>query len=109
MNEHVPMSDDPGEEYELVMPFVVVASKGGPYDDDAYCAGYEMGRLDADLDVEMIGLGTITETRTVRTANAAQADLVAMMHGWRTVKRTDHEDGEWTTLRFERSNVEMAP
>lgn len=36
-------------EYDLVMPFVTVTSAGGPHDDDAYVAGFEMGALDACL------------------------------------------------------------
>ena len=34
-------------DYELVMPFVVVTSAGGPYDDESYVAGFEASRVDA--------------------------------------------------------------
>lgn len=82
------MSND--EEWaELVMPFVAVTSKGGPYDDAAYVAGYEMGVLEGQLSgahdpVEGTsgppGVGTV---RWIRKANADQVDLIAMKHGRR--------------------------
>lgn len=65
-------------EYGLVMPFVNVASKGGPYDDDAYCAGWHMGGLDARLEHRY--LARVSET--IRSDDRAQADLVAMKHGY---------------------------
>lgn len=42
------MPDEP-DEYALVMPFTVVASVGGPYDDDAFAAGFTAGRIDCLL------------------------------------------------------------
>lgn len=65
---------------ELVMPFVVVASVGGPFDDQAYCAGYEMGALDSRLAAAAChGLGC--PTVTVLRGNVAQVELLAMKHG----------------------------
>jgi hypothetical protein len=88
---------DPAAEHELVMPFVAVASKGGPYDDGAYCAGYEMGQLDTLLERGPRG----RLERTIRSANAAQADLIAMQHGYVCTAQPAPEDPDWTLAVFE--------
>lgn len=67
--------DRPG--YGLVMPFLSVRSKGGPHDDTAYAAGYAMGLLDAEL-----GGSVFDQGRAVRVEDKAQADLIAMRHGF---------------------------
>lgn len=90
-----PTPEEPVE-YGLVMPFTVVASKGGPYDDAAYCAGYEMGQLDAAL-----AAGPRLHQVTIRTANVPQADLVAMRHGYTSEADAPSECGTWTWVVFE--------
>jgi hypothetical protein len=90
-------ADEPG--YGLVMPFVTVASKGGPHDDAAYCAGYEMGRLDAILQTgRQRGIGLLSTT--CRTENQAQADLIAMHRGY-TATFTESDVEGWTHAEFE--------
>lgn len=69
------MTADPG--FSLVVPFVVCESEGGSYDDQAFVAGFECGRLDVVLAgqrkrVEMV----------VRAASLPQVDLLAMRHGY---------------------------
>lgn len=88
------MADD--AEYSMLMPFTVVASKGGPYDDASYCAGYEMGQLDAALQA-----GPRLHQVTIRTANVAQADLVAMRRGYTSQASAPSECGQWTWVEFE--------
>lgn len=83
---------DEDADYGLVMPFVTVASKGGPHDDQAYVAGYEMGKLDVEL---LTGLDAFE--RTIRTDNVPQADLLAMRHGWKIESEATEYD-EWTTI-----------
>ena len=90
--------DDPMPGYELVMPFVVCASNGGPYDDDSFVAGYELGRLDRDLAVHA-ALEYASLARTLRSASLDQADLIAMRHGYR-MRRGGEHDGEWTDVDF---------
>ncbi len=82
------------QEYSLVVPFIPVASRGGPYDDTAYTAGYEMGLIDACLHV-----GAVHEA-IIRTANTLQADLIAMRRGY--VCQTSPVPGcpEWSHVRF---------
>lgn len=70
------MSEEQG--HELVMPFVTVASKGGPHDDDSYTAGWEMGALDVALSNDTVGY----HEQMIHAANAPQADLVAMKNGY---------------------------
>lgn len=93
------MSDEQENEsdYGLVMPFVNVASKGGPYDDAAYVAGWHMGGLDARLEPRY--LARVSET--IRSADASQADLLAMKHGYSlTLGESDYD--EWTYAEFVR-------
>lgn len=75
------MSDDHNGDnsghYELLMPFVSVKSNGGPHDDDSFCAGYQMGLLDAELAGSVFDQG-----RAIAAANREQADLIAMRHGF---------------------------
>jgi hypothetical protein len=82
---------------ELVMPFLPVTSKGGPFDDHAYTAGYEMGLLDALLG-HAYSFGR--QHRTIRVENREQADLLAMRHGWRTA--FFEHDNEWVGVEFVR-------
>ena len=94
------MSDTNEPTYELVMPFVVCKSAGGPFDDGAFTAGYEMGLLDNELAVlDIYKCGTIE--RTVRTANLPQVDLIAMRRGWIIRARLEWPDGEWTQVVLE--------
>lgn len=94
------MSDEPqdGEfNYDLVMPFLPVASKGGPYDDDAFCAGYAMGLLDAELGGSVFGQG-----RAVLVQNREQADLIAMRHGF-IAEFTEEQDPNWVSMTVRRA------
>lgn len=78
-------------EYGLVMPFVVCASQGGPYEDDAFVGGYECGQIDTALSLRQpIGY------RQVHTTSLPQLDLIAMRHGYRLLKGEDN-DG-WTEI-----------
>mgnify|MGYP001569445451 CR=1 FL=1 len=88
---------DEEHEYGLVMPFVAVKSKGGPYDDQAYAAGWEMGVLSAKLASSPLGHST-----TIRTDHAEQADLLAMRYGYRCEATRSEEWPEWTYVVFRR-------
>jgi hypothetical protein len=91
------VGDDDAREFGLVMPFVVVASNGGPYDDDAYVAGYEAGLVDAMLSAQPVKV----EGHTVRTANVLQVDLLAMHHGF-TCTAEDIGEG-WSVVDLRRA------
>lgn len=91
------MSDEQEPEYGLVMPFVNVASKGGPYDDLAYAAGWAMGALDTELGQWR----PVTVSKTIRTDDVAQADLVAMKNGYKA-KITESEVEGWSYVELTR-------
>jgi len=89
------MTDEANDEgYGLVMPFVTVASKGGPHDDQSYVAGWEMGALDARLEHERPAVLEMP----IQLDNVQQADLLAMKHGY-GYTITEH-DGQWSWLKL---------
>ena len=59
------------------MPFVVVESAGGPYEDESYIAGFEASRIDALLTQLPRRIAI-----AVRTPNLPQVDLIAMSHDY---------------------------
>ena len=83
---------------ELVMPFVTVASKGGPHDDAAYVAGWEMGALDAMLSAAPEVCMQLRHT--IHSVNAPQADLIAMRHGFKSRVTVFEECPEWSTVEL---------
>lgn len=95
------MASEP--EFELVMPFVTVASAGGPHDDDAYTAGWQMGSLDA-------ALASSVANRwhdSIRSDCRGQADLIAMKHGW--AAEFEDSDGGWLHMTLTRRSAEGGP
>jgi hypothetical protein len=84
--------------YGLVMPFVVVTSVGGPYEDAAFVAGYGTGQLDARMQYEK----PITIECTVLSELTRQIDLSAMRHGYRLRATPSEEYPEWTFIRLTR-------
>jgi hypothetical protein len=97
--------EDGGQRFELVMPFVVVTSKGGPYDDAAFVAGWECAVIDRALGA--VAEYEATFRRTVHSANLPQLDLIAMKHGYAMegleldvdAKLADPA-GEWSWVSF---------
>lgn len=78
--------DTDGDEYDMVMPFVVCDDNGGPYDHTAYVAGWEMGEIAARLKAaKHHGLGL--PELTIHRANLPQLDLVAMEIGAKVVEQ----------------------
>lgn len=80
-------------EYGLLMPFVTVASKGGPHDDDSYVAGYAMGLLDVYLKI-----GRVAPGAPVREDSLAQADLLAMRYDY--AMSVDGVVDGWASVTF---------
>jgi hypothetical protein len=79
--------------FELVMPFVLVKSNGGPYDDEAFDAGMACGQLWVEL-VALSPHEALPRPRYVPPEYVHQMDLIAM-HFEYTLKRgeTDKESG----------------
>lgn len=89
------MSEDESIEYGLVMPFVNVTSRGGCYDDEAFCAGYEMGLLDARLEYEQPAM----HEQMIHEHNIGQADLIAMHRGYR-LEQKDYDATGWRYIQL---------
>lgn len=87
-------------EYGLVMPFVAVQSKGGPFQDQAYAAGWEMGALHGRLAQLTPEAGEQHHAQMIRIENREQADLIAM-HTQCTAAFTPSGDG-WLLASFKR-------
>lgn len=87
--------------FEMLMPFVTVASKGGPHHDRSYAAGWEMGALDAQLEHAR----TLVLEKVIHASNAPQADLIAMRHGYRAEVEPTGTNG-WSMLRLTRTGVD---
>lgn len=82
---------------ELIMPFLPVLSKDGPYEDMAYVAGFEMGRL-----YVLLEFGKLPHWEgLVRTPNLAQADLICMRFGY--VVEYQNGDDDFTFIRIRRA------
>lgn len=93
-----PMDLPEEDGYELAFPFVACQSNGGPYDDDAFTAGYQCGRADRTL-AAAAAVGADRATFTVNTDLVAQVELIAMHHGFTyiLVARCD-ETPEWSLV-----------
>jgi len=88
----------------MVMPFVTVASKGGPHDDQSYVAGYEMGLLDARLEhissIPHLQNFTWKPDIPIRVENRRQAELVAMKYQFVTLCGDVDDSGEWINVEY---------
>lgn len=93
------MEEQEEPEMRLIYPFVNVSSNGGRFDDDAYAAGWEMGKIDMRLEALPVFVHSFTET--IREENAKQADLVAMHRGWDVETIESGVDG-WVFATFGR-------
>lgn len=91
------MSDDSDAEYGLVMPFVVAASVGGPYEDEAFTAGWQLGSLDYSLADPARYLPMVI---TVPVGCVPQVDLIAMRYGCRAELGEEDDSGTWRTMRI---------
>lgn len=81
-------------QWGLEMPYLPVVSKGGPHDDDAYVAGWEMGMLDARLQYERPPLLDMN----VHAENAEQVELIAMKHGYQAKMEPSIDGWYWLSL-----------
>lgn len=92
--------------YDLAVPFILCASNGGPFDDDAFVMGYETGAIASELDVssalyKYLQISGAPRPRYVHTEIVPQLDLIAMRHGF-VMKHERSEDVEWTWIEFSR-------
>lgn len=66
------------DDAELVLPFTITRSHGGPHDDAAFAAGWRLATIAAEL-ATMHEHDTCTEL--VLRTELPQLDLIAMHHG----------------------------
>ncbi|MER7167002.1 hypothetical protein ABT336_13170 [Micromonospora sp. NPDC000207] len=86
---------------ELVFPFVACTSNGGPYDDDAFTAGYQAGRIDMAL-AAASAVGATSARYTVLTTLVGQLELIGMHHGFPIVTAVEcDETPEWSVVTFD--------
>lgn len=103
------LPEDDAATYGLVFPFVACQSHGGPYDDEAFVAGVQLGRIDLALENAAL-IGAQRLQFTVRTALVKTLELCGMARGFPTitaeqVEATDEHDAmpEWSVVTFERT------
>lgn len=104
------MSDD--EDFQLEMPFINVKSKGGPFDDDAYVCGFEVGAIAAEMQLAS-SLRTSSmvvafpSSRYVHAINVPQLDLIAMRYGFTVTSSPPEDDSEWAFIQFSLATTDM--
>lgn len=69
-----PEYDDREHGYEMLMPFRCVRSTGGPFEDDAFTAGFQAGMLYQKLSLPDLAAAS----EMVYESIEQQADLIAM-------------------------------
>lgn len=92
------MSD--GEDFhELVMPFVLAQSQGGPYDDKAFSAGMMCGQLWTELRA-LSPFGATPRPRYIVPEHLKQMDLIAMHYGYTIRPGEIDEASGWQRIDF---------
>lgn len=91
-------SGEPGE-MALTVPFTACVSNGGPYDDEAFAAGFDCGAMHTEM-LLLRTIGATPAARLVKPGVLDQLDLLAM-HNRYTIKRgeTDEASG-WVWVSF---------
>lgn len=101
--------DQPQEDgYELVVPFIVCQSKGGPHEDDAFVAGFQCGQIDQALKTGPAVMAVRIWFPMVRTDLREQLELIAMHRGYPVVEFEQSEEvPEWADVTFKASEHDI--
>lgn len=92
--------------YDVAVPFVCVASEGGPYDDKSFAAGVEIGVIYVTLRCAHPSVETLRFT--LRRPSEKQADLMAMHCGFTLEVLVDEADEpDWIIVQFTRSTPDF--
>lgn len=76
-------------DFEPVVPFKVCQSGGGPYEDEAFVAGYQTGEIDTKLAMAAsVGIPEV-KLPIVRRALLPQLELHGMRYGYTTMTVPD--------------------
>ena len=100
--------NDETARYDLVMPFVVCRSRGGPYDDQAFTAGWWCGQADTTLSAAPEECDRLSFSVGVPSLLAPQLDLIAMSRGFTLVHELYGDDDEFMFIRFDRGAPDEA-
>jgi hypothetical protein len=92
------MSEQEGT-YELVMPFILTKSEGGPYDDAAFDAGMACGQLWMELRT-LANHGATPRPRYVQPEHVPQIDLIAMHYGYTLTRGPVDEASGYQRIDF---------
>lgn len=93
--------------YGLVMPFVVCASQGGPFEDDAFVSGFRCGEIDRTLHMND-GVNASLHW-TVKAEELPQLDLIAMHRGFvmdRLLAGDLEQETGWCVVEFHRPEID---
>ena len=95
------MTEGPGG-----MAFIVLASRGGHYDDEAFMGGYRLGVLDATLGLSRRHPSEVpTLSVFIRHTDEAQADLIAMRHCYLMTQSCTCENDNASHYNFTRGTI----
>jgi hypothetical protein len=64
---------------DVAMPLVLCQTNGGPFDDQAFMAGFDCGALHSDLKLSKF-MGALPASRIVKKVVLKQLDLMCMLH-----------------------------
>ncbi len=92
------MSDD--AKFELVLPFVVCQSQGGPFEDTAFVAGFQAGQIDRTLAVAAATEQFEVHFPHVHTTLLPLLALIGMNRGFPVVESDPADAPEWTAVTF---------
>lgn len=85
----------------LVLPFVACRSRGGPFDDESFVAGFQCGEIDRALSVAALTGAQRVRFPTVYASLLPQLDLVAMRHLYQLGPVTVSEQAPlWADVTF---------
>ena len=104
------------EAMTLVVPFIVCTSKGGPYDDASFVAGFQAARVDHMLEVAaLVCAERVAVPFVVRTDLVPQLELLGMHRGFPVIEAAEVTETpeyqampEWSFVTFA-TTAEEAP
>lgn len=95
-----PMDQPEDDGFELAVPFIVCQSQGGPYEDEAFVAGFQAGEVDRAL-VTAAAAGATEVKATVLSTLVRQLELVGMHRGFPVMRsEVSDEVPEWSLVTF---------
>lgn len=103
MPEKPEWDDRDEQQYDLVMPFLNVVSRGGKYEDEPFTAGWQMGEIMSALRERRIA----ATSYLVFSDLAEQVDLIAMKYDYTT--DILHDDGTWAQIGVTRNDAPNLP